>query len=202
MPKAIKGKEVLEALAKFKEPVTLDEIVRYVAKATSKSEDKVKKLVEEVLNGGVRYGFLQKHNEFYYRVCDAVDAIDDSSEMDEDDEIDSAESFESIDSVDVRPEPKSKRVKPLRSANAHMPSRKMSKSKRIHKYEKDRKGKTTGDILSEEEEEEDDEEHVHGEHRRRRSHKCNSDCNSFYRKHSVGDYEYLRARSRSSSRRR
>nr|XP_014085980.1 uncharacterized protein LOC106614656 [Bactrocera oleae] len=200
MPKAIQGKEVLEALAEFKEPVTLDEIVRYVAEVSSQSEDKVKKVVEEVLSGGVRYGFVQKHNEFYYRVCDAVDAMDDSSEMDEDDEVDSAESLESMDSGDVPPEPKSKKGTETRPANARSPSRKVSKSKKNNKYEKDRKGKTTRDVLSEEEEEE--EENVHDEHRHRRSHKCYSDCNSFHRRQSVDDYGYLRARSRSASRRR
>ncbi|XP_011206350.1 uncharacterized protein LOC105228275 [Bactrocera dorsalis] len=199
MPKAIKGKEVLEALAEFKEPVTLDEIVRYLAEGSSQSEDKVKKLVEEVLNGGVRYGFVQKHNEFYYRVCDAVDALDESSEMDEDDEVDSAESAESIDSGDVPPEPKSKKGTDSRPANARMPSGKVSKSKKYNKYEKDRKDKNTRDILSDEEE---GEENVYDEHRHRRSHQCNSDCSSFHRRQSVDDHGYLRPRSRSALRRR
>uniref|UniRef100_A0A0K8WMF5 DUF4777 domain-containing protein n=1 Tax=Bactrocera latifrons TaxID=174628 RepID=A0A0K8WMF5_BACLA len=199
MPKAIKGKEVLEALAEFKEPVTLDEIVRYVAEVSSLSEDKVKKLVEEVLNGGVRYGFVQKHNEFYYRVCDAVDALDESSEMDEDDEVDSAESIESIDSGDVPSEPKSKKSTDSRAANPRMPSRKVSKSKKYNKCEKDRKDKNTRDILSDEEE---GEENVYEKHRHRWSHKCNSDCSGFHRRQSVDDHGYLRARSRSASRRR
>ncbi|XP_011183381.1 uncharacterized protein LOC105212800 [Zeugodacus cucurbitae] len=202
MPKAIQGKEVLEALAEFKEPVTLEEIVRYVAEASSQSADKVKKLVEDVLNGGVRYGFVQKHNEFYYRVCDAVDAIDDSTEMDDDDEIDSAESLESVDSGDVTPEPKSKKGTESRPVNTRMPSRKVSKTKKINKYEKDRRSKKPMDMLSDEEEEEDEDEYAHDEHRSRRSHKCCSDCDSFHRTQSIDDHGYLRARSRSASRRR
>ncbi|XP_067637297.1 uncharacterized protein [Eurosta solidaginis] len=201
MPINIRGKEVLEALAEFKEPVTLDEIVRYVAEAQSEPEEKVKKLVEEALNGGVRYGFIQKHNEFYYRVCDAVDAIGDSSEEDEENEIDSAESVESVDSGDI-PEPKTKKETKKdfgkRTGVGRSPSQQPSKSRKLDKREKDRRDRKCMDVCSDEGEDEDD--FARYEKKHEKSHKCCSDCDGFHRKRS--DNDYMRSRSRSASRRR
>ncbi|XP_036347390.1 uncharacterized protein LOC118756752 [Rhagoletis pomonella] len=193
---SLQAKEVMEALSVFKEPVTIDKIVRYMAKTYSQPEEKVKKLVEETLNEVVRYGIVLKHNEFYYRVCDAVDALEESSEEDEDDEVASAQSYESVDSGDIPPEPKSNKTSERKPSGVHAPSRQSLKSKRVNNRD-DRRSKKSRDIYSEEEENAGD---SAGE-RRKRSHTCNCDCYSSHGNSSMDDHGYLRARSRSAPRR-
>lgn len=186
MSKPIQGKEVFEALADLKEPVTLDEIVRYVAKTHSQSEDKVRKAVEDILNGGVRFGLVEKHNEFYYRICDMVDSLEDSSEVDEDDVVDSGasvESVQSVDSGDLFSEPQSKK-----SVEAKAPK------------SKNHRGGKSKDYCSDEEE---DEQYLPLENRtRRRSHRCTSDCTGFHTTRSLDNCRHSRTRSRSATRRR
>ncbi|XP_067623718.1 uncharacterized protein [Eurosta solidaginis] len=78
------GQLILQALQNLEEPATVMKIVTHIADTAGVHPNDVKESVQETLNGGVRYGYIQRANRKYYAAPVELDniAADEGSEPD------------------------------------------------------------------------------------------------------------------------
>ncbi|XP_017465709.1 PREDICTED: uncharacterized protein LOC108358746 [Rhagoletis zephyria] len=69
------GQLILQTLQNLEEPVTASKIVTHIADTAGVHPNDVKESVQETLNGGVRYGFIQRRQRKYYAAPVDLDMI-------------------------------------------------------------------------------------------------------------------------------
>ncbi|XP_017477959.1 PREDICTED: uncharacterized protein LOC108367773 [Rhagoletis zephyria] len=69
------GQLILQTLQNLEEPVTVSKIVTHIAVTAGVHPNEVKESVKETLNGGVRYGFIQRSQRKYYAAPVDLDMI-------------------------------------------------------------------------------------------------------------------------------
>ncbi|XP_039950267.1 uncharacterized protein LOC126753110 [Bactrocera neohumeralis] len=69
------GQLILQALQTLEEPATVMKIVTHIADTAGVHPNDVKESVQETLNGGVRYGYIQRANRKYYAAPVDLDTI-------------------------------------------------------------------------------------------------------------------------------
>ncbi|XP_053958492.1 uncharacterized protein LOC129249221 [Anastrepha obliqua] len=74
------GQLILQALQNLDEPATVMKIVTHIADTAGVHPNDVKESVEETLNGGVRYGYIQRSNRKYYAAPVDLDIMDSEPE--------------------------------------------------------------------------------------------------------------------------
>lgn len=70
---------ILEAFMEFRRPMTLDEVVDYVAEMADKSADHVRLQVDNTLTAAWLYGFVERDEDHLFTLPNNNQAVDNSS---------------------------------------------------------------------------------------------------------------------------
>ncbi|XP_011290495.2 uncharacterized protein LOC105261505 [Musca domestica] len=74
MAPVVKGQEILMALEEIQEPANLTEVVEHLVENFGTPVENIMKKAQSALEAGVKYGYIEKENEFYFIPEDANEA--------------------------------------------------------------------------------------------------------------------------------